>query len=113
MILEIFDVQHGACALVTTSNGKRILIDCGDNSTTGWEPGLALRRRGITAIERLIVTNYDEDHVSGYQNLLKNVVVESLQRNRRVDAATIRHLKSEDVWVWAFERSRIQLTTIL
>jgi beta-lactamase superfamily II metal-dependent hydrolase len=96
MILEIFDVEHGACALITTSNGKRILIDCGDNSTTGWEPGSVLRRRGITAIERLIVTNYDEDHVSGYRNLLNNVDIGSLQRNGRVNAATIRYLKSED-----------------
>jgi beta-lactamase superfamily II metal-dependent hydrolase len=96
MFLEIFDVEHGACALITTGNGKRILIDCGDNSTTGWEPGSALRRRGITAIERLIITNYDEDHVSGYRNLLNNVDIESLQRNGRVDAATIRYLKSED-----------------
>jgi len=27
--LEIFDVEHGACALVTTGNGKRILINGG------------------------------------------------------------------------------------
>jgi beta-lactamase superfamily II metal-dependent hydrolase len=96
MILEVFDVEHGACALVTTSNGKRILIDCGDNTSTGWKPGTALRRRGITAIDRLIVTNYDEDHVSGYRNLLENVVVGSLQRNRQVAATTIRYLKRED-----------------
>jgi beta-lactamase superfamily II metal-dependent hydrolase len=96
MILEIFDVEHGACALVTTGNGKRILIDCGDNTTTCWEPGSALRRRGITDIERLIVTNYDEDHVSGYRNLLNNLTIGSLQRNSRVNAATIRYLKSED-----------------
>ena len=96
MILEIFDVEHGACALVTTNNGKLILIDCGHNASTGWRPGTALRRRGITAIDRLIVTNYDEDHVSGYSNLLENVEVGSLQRNRKVAAATIRYLKSED-----------------
>jgi beta-lactamase superfamily II metal-dependent hydrolase len=96
MILEIFDVEHGACALVTTGNGKHVLIDCGDNTSTGWEPGTVLRKRGITAIERLIVTNYDEDHVSGYPNLLQNVVIGGLQRNNRINAATIRYLKSED-----------------
>ncbi len=96
MILEVFDVEHGACALVTTGNGKHILIDCGDNTSTGWEPGTVLRKRGITSIERLIVTNYDEDHVSGYRNLLENVVIGGLQRNNRVNAATIRYLKTED-----------------
>ena len=96
MYLEIFDVEHGACALITTSNGKRVLIDCGDNNSTGWEPGTALRRRGITEIERLIVTNYDEDHVSGYQNLIQNVGVRGLQRNANITASQIAFLKSED-----------------
>ena len=44
------------------------MVDCGDNTSTGWEPGKALVRRGITSLERLIVTNYDEDHASGFAN---------------------------------------------
>jgi hypothetical protein len=43
MILEILNVEHGACALITTNAGKHILIDCGDN--TSKEPGTALRAR--------------------------------------------------------------------
>jgi hypothetical protein len=39
MRLEIFNVEHGACALVTTSGNRHILVDCGDNTTIGWEPG--------------------------------------------------------------------------
>lgn len=96
MHLEVFDVEHGACALITTSGNRHILIDCGDNNSTGWEPGTALRRRGITEIERLIVTNYDEDHVSGYDNLMQNVLVRGLQRNGNVTAPQIQFLKSED-----------------
>jgi hypothetical protein len=94
--LEIFDVEHGACALITTSGNRQILIDCGDNNSTGWEPGTALLRRGITEIERLVVTNYDEDHVSGYLNLMQNVLVRGLQRNGNVTAPQIAFLKSED-----------------
>lgn len=96
MILEIFNVEHGACALITTSGGKRIMVDCGDNTTTGWEPGTALLRRGITSLERLIVTNYDEDHVSGFGNLHRSVTVLGLQRNGNVSAELLHHLKSED-----------------
>ena len=96
MYLEIFDVEHGACALITTSGKKHILVDCGDNNSTGWEPGMALRRRGIIEIERLVVTNYDEDHVSGYCNLIQNVLVRALQRNGKVTAPQIALLKSED-----------------
>jgi beta-lactamase superfamily II metal-dependent hydrolase len=96
MIVEIFDVEHGACALVTTSNNRRVLIDAGHNATTGWRPGTGLRRRGITFIDRLYVTNFDEDHVSGYPNLIDNISVGALFGNPTVRPATIRYLKSED-----------------
>jgi hypothetical protein len=43
MELQIFDVEHGACALLTAHNGTRFMIDCGHNSTTGWKPGTYLR----------------------------------------------------------------------
>jgi hypothetical protein len=44
MYLEIFDVEHGACALINTSNGKRVMIDCGHNAATNWRPGYHLSR---------------------------------------------------------------------
>lgn len=96
MQLEIFNVEHGACALVHTSNGKLAMIDCGHNATTGWMPGDLLARRNVTTLDRLFVTNYDEDHVSGYRNLKHRVFVNILTRNSRVSPATIRQLKSED-----------------
>jgi beta-lactamase superfamily II metal-dependent hydrolase len=96
LVLDVFDVEHGACALITTGGGNHILVDCGDNTTTGWEPGTALLARGITALGRLIVTNYDEDHASGFANLYRNVAVFGLQRNASVSAQLLHHLKSED-----------------
>jgi beta-lactamase superfamily II metal-dependent hydrolase len=96
MILEVFDVEHGACALVTTSNGRRCLIDCGHNATTNWRPGSFLRRAGINRLDRLFITNYDEDHVSGYPDLRANVAIDVLVRNPSVPPGAIRFLKSED-----------------
>jgi beta-lactamase superfamily II metal-dependent hydrolase len=96
MILDIYDVEHGACALITASNGRRVMIDSGHNATTGWRPGTFLRNAGITGLDRLYVTNYDEDHVSGLPDLLSNVAVHALFRNPSVLPATIRQLKSED-----------------
>jgi beta-lactamase superfamily II metal-dependent hydrolase len=96
MVLEIFDVEHGACALITASNGKRVMIDCGDNATTSWRPGDELRRRSIGFLDRLYITNFDEDHVSGYPNLADNINIGALFRNPTVLPGTIRHLKSED-----------------
>ncbi|RZI42481.1 MBL fold metallo-hydrolase [Herbaspirillum sp. HC18] len=96
MQLEIFDVEHGACALLTCDDGKRMLIDCGHNASTSWQPGTTLRRRGVKRIDMLTVTNYDEDHVSGLPNLLDNVDVGWLWRNKSVTPETLKKLKSED-----------------
>jgi beta-lactamase superfamily II metal-dependent hydrolase len=99
-LLEIFNVEHGACALFTIPHGmgfKRLMIDCGHNATTGWTPARHLRRLGTGTLERLVITNYDEDHVSGYKELMDTgVFVEWLWRNESVSANTIRQLKSED-----------------
>jgi beta-lactamase superfamily II metal-dependent hydrolase len=96
MDLKIFDVEHGACALLTCDNNTRIMIDGGHNASTGWYPGTYLRQQGITQIEMLAVTNYDEDHVSGIADLFARVNVLSLLRNKTVSAQTLHQLKSED-----------------
>lgn len=96
MILEVFDVEHGACALVTTSNGRRIMIDCGHNARTGWRPGTFLVGAGIPRLDRLFITNYDEDHVSGIRDLFANVWVQALFRNPSVRPSDIRDLKSDE-----------------
>lgn len=96
MILEVFDVEHGACALVTTSTGRRFMVDCGHNATTDWRPGTFLARKGITRLDRLFITNYDEDHVSGYPDLFSNVAIDVLVRNPSVAPSTIRYLKTAD-----------------
>lgn len=100
-LLQVFNVEHGGCALLTTPAGlggwRRVLIDCGHNTSTGWYPGRHLRSMGVTFLEQLVVTNYDEDHVSGYPDLLaQGVYVDWLFRNTSVTPETIRILKSED-----------------
>lgn len=96
MDLKIFDVEHGACALLTCDNGTRLMIDCGHNATTGWRPGKYLRDNSISSLDMLAITNYDEDHVSGIADLCDRVNVRWLWRNTSVNAGTIRTLKSED-----------------
>lgn len=98
--LQIFNVEHGACALLTmppTGACRRILIDCGDNSTTGWNPGTHLRSLDVQQLQMLVVTNYDEDHVSGLPALLQSgVAVHRVLRNPSVSPGIIEHLKSQD-----------------
>lgn len=104
MQLQIFDVEHGACALLTADNGTRLMIDCGHNASTGWKPGTYLRQRGITHLDMLAVTNYDEDHVSGANNLFDQIDVGWLWRNVSVSAEQIKSLKSEDGMGLGIER---------
>src|SRR5262249_40876613 len=103
MYLEIFDVEHGACALITTSGDRHILVDCGDNNSTGWEPGNRLRQRGILQIERIIVRIYEEDHLSGYKNLRQGVRVQAFQRNGSITSSQIPLLKRENGIGWGVQ----------
>src|SRR5262249_32271825 len=50
----------------------------------------------ISHIDMLAITNYDEDHASGLNDLLDNVDVQWLWRNKSVSARTLKQLKSED-----------------
>lgn len=96
MWLQIFDVEHGACALLTADNGARLMIDCGHNATTGWKPGSHLRAAHTRSLEMLAITNYDEDHASGAPNLFDLIDVQWLLRNVSVSSRIIGHLKSDD-----------------
>lgn len=96
MELQIFDVEHGACALLTCDNNTRVMLDCGHNGTTGWAPGSHLRGIGVNSLEMLVITNYDEDHVSGLPNLRASVSIGRLWRNKTVTPEILKRLKSED-----------------
>lgn len=94
MILEIFNVEHGACALLTCDNGSRLMIDCGHNSTTNWRPGMYLANAGVHTLNKLIISNFDEDHVSGLPDILSSgIYIDWLQTNVTVTPATIMQLK--------------------
>lgn len=52
--------------------------------------------RGVSRLDYLYITNYDEDHVSGVINLLDSVGVSWIYRNVSVSPKVITQLKSED-----------------
>ena len=70
--IEWIDVLGGAATLIFTPAGESILVD------TGW-PGFdsrdakrikaALDRRGLTAIDHLVITHYHTDHYGGVPQL--------------------------------------------
>jgi len=72
------------------------MVDCGHNATTKWYPGDHLRALGVTYLDMLVVTNYDQDHVSGFINLSTQVTIGNIVRNTSVSPQGIVNLKSED-----------------
>lgn len=101
--LQVFDVDHGQCALLTvpTPAGiKRVLIDCGHAVNLNgrpWYPGQHLQALGIRWIDLLIATNYDEDHMSGFPDLAaRKIGIGCILGNPTVPPEVIVHLKTED-----------------
>lgn len=81
--VEIFDVGHGACNIITCPNGARIMIDCGSRPSPPWFPSVEL---GGNRTELLVISNFDEDHVSdlpavhgfsGFNYLITNPTITS------------------------------------
>lgn len=85
MRLRIWDVEHGACAMVQhvtptlggDVGGRLAMIDSGD--TQDWTPADYITRTlGRYQLDYLFITNADQDHMSGLQSLWDagiNVVV--------------------------------------
>ena len=95
MRVEIFDVEHGGCALVQADSGARMLIDCGSNPSTEWRPSLHLRGKGIPEVAMFVVTNYDDDHVRDLPNLRANTRIRSLLRNKTVSPEALVAMKRD------------------
>lgn len=94
--LRIFDVEHGACAIMLAPNdGGLAMIDCGHNGTTGWRPSTYIRdvlKR--TKLDYLLITNADQDHVSDLDGLRsERVTVAHLIRNGSPSEPALRILK--------------------
>lgn len=123
MRVEIFDVEHGGCALITTDQNQHVLIDCGHRAVdaayalcgattsafsatnallgalgmqdAGWRPSEELNRRGVKEIDKLIVANYDSDHVSDFHNILGNIYIAEIFGNPTISMSTLRAMKKE------------------
>jgi beta-lactamase superfamily II metal-dependent hydrolase len=102
--LQIFDVDHGQCALLTMpgygQSVHRVLIDCGHAVNfmgLPWYPGAHLQGLGVSYIDMLVCTNLDEDHMSGYPDLLgRGVGIGCVLGNPTVAPETIVKLKTQD-----------------
>ena len=75
-----FDVGQGDAVLVTTPEGRRLLVDTGPRSPTGradvsFSLVPYLKRRGIDHLDTVVITHPDEDHLGGLPTLLREVSI--------------------------------------
>ncbi len=99
MVLRIWDVAHGACAMLTHHHdgrdGRIAMIDSG--STVGWNPSTCIRNGlGRSTLDYLFITNADQDHMDDLQGLWdQNIAVTTLLRNPSYTGEDMRRLKRQ------------------
>lgn len=74
------DVGQGACTFLA-SGGETALVDCGSANSyidPGSEAADALNTWGYFHLDRVILTHYDYDHISGLEVLLARMEVEEI-----------------------------------
>lgn len=95
MKFQILDVGHGFCARLLAGNGNVMLFDCGHKTDPEFRPSDHLTDNGCTGIERLVITNYDEDHISDLPRLQSQLPIATLRRNGSISAKQLRSLKEQ------------------
>ena len=94
MRIDIYNVNHGQCAVVTCPNGRRIMIDCGDRLENGrwWAPSMHFYGQSI---DLLALMNLDEDHLSNFELLSRYVGVGQILSNPTIGAGELLQLKKD------------------
>lgn len=92
MTFMLYDVGHGFCAYAEGSNGTNTLFDCGHDEGR-FRPSVNLPAAGISNICRMVLGNFDSDHVSDLENLRKAVNIQHFIRNRSLTVEQLRQIK--------------------
>lgn len=93
MEFKIFNVRHGFCAALM-DNSYLSLIDCGHDGDN-FKPLEWLFSKGYRHINSLIISNFDQDHISDLSTLSRNFTVGGLAVNPSVSASVLRNIKQE------------------
>ena len=99
LILRIWDVEHGACAMLHHLQngiaGRLAMIDLGD--TADWSPSAFIRNvLNRTTLDYLFITNADQDHMSDLQGLWdRGINVPVWHRNPSISPEIFRKIKEQ------------------
>ncbi|MDB5853019.1 MAG: internalization-related competence protein ComEC/Rec2 [Herminiimonas sp.] len=108
--LSIFDVGQGTAVLVETAN-HRLLYDTGPFYAPGADAGERLlvpylKARGITSLEKVVVSHHDNDHSGGALSIMKALpvgeVLSSLNPEDAIPRAAAAHRRCQagQRWTW-------------
>ncbi len=93
--IEIFNVEHGQCSVITLPNGKKIMVDAGHRSASdpnyGWRPSSHFYGQQF---EELIISNFDEDHASDFANVMKHCTIRYITVNTSVTPQVLQQMKN-------------------
>ncbi len=92
MIIDVHDVGHGGCAVVTCPNMQRAMIDCGFRRDPYWFPSVQYFGQRIDV---LFFGNLDEDHLDDLPYVWKNCPIGTIVTNPTVGAAALEQMKND------------------
>lgn len=92
MRIDIHDVDHGGCTVITGPAGHRLMLDCGLCSDRPWYPSIAYTGERI---DTLMLMNLDEDHCEDLTHLWRACPIGGLVTNPTVDGRALRSMKAE------------------
>ncbi len=95
MRFEILDVGHGFCAYAEAEDGGLVVFDCGHTTDPELRPSDHLYSRGHREVNSLIISNFDEDHISDLPNLQEDLQIRSLYRNPSISPEELERLKRQ------------------
>jgi beta-lactamase superfamily II metal-dependent hydrolase len=95
LTFTLFDVGHGFCAYATAPTGASILFDCGYDDQLQFYPSRYFADRNITAINRLMLSHFNQDHVCDLPNLNRGVTFGSILRNGTIPVEFIEREKRQ------------------
>ncbi len=90
--IDIHDVGHGHCAMVTAPDGTRIMVDCGADGGKAWWPSAHYSGEYV---DLLVLQNLDEDHLEDLPDVWSQVHLGGIFTNPTITAAGLRSMKPQ------------------
>jgi len=93
--IEIHDVDHGACAVITSPDRHRLMLDCGESMKRPWFPSITYSQQRI---DTLMLMNLDEDHVADLNGVWGSCPLGALVTNPTISPQALKWMKPNGMW---------------